>query len=94
MKNLISAYSMPTTNQGSDRYCTQMEEEKMMMEAERHLIEGVTGSRNGRDSNDKMEYTDIETKKKRGRCNRERKGGKSTAWKSNKISYSPSRSCM
>ncbi len=57
----------------------------MTMEAEGYPIKGVAASRNGRDSNDEMKYTDNETKKKGGNSNGGRKGGKSTARKSNKI---------
>jgi hypothetical protein len=71
-----------------------MEEEQMMTEAEGYPIEGVTASRNRRDSNDKMEYTDNETKKKGGTSNKGRKGGKDAARKSNKITSTPSRPGM
>ncbi len=65
-----------------------------MTEAEGYPIEGVTASRNRRDSNDKMEYTDNETKKKGGTSNKGRKGGKDAARKSNKITSTPSRPGM
>jgi hypothetical protein len=92
-ENLISAYSRPTTYQGSNKYHAQMDKEQMTTEAEEHLIKGVTASRNRRGSNDEMEYIDNETKKKGERCNKGR-GGKSAAQKSNKITSTPSRPGM
>ncbi len=63
----------------------------MTTEAAGYPIKGVVASRNSRDSNDKMEHTVNETKKKGGNSNEERKEGKSAAHKSNKITSTPSR---
>ncbi len=51
----------------------------MTMEGEGYPIKGVVASKNGRDSNDEMEHTDNETKKKGGNSNGGRKGGKITS---------------
>ncbi len=66
----------------------------MTMEAEGYPIEGVMASRHSRNSNDEMKYTDNEMKKKGGRSNKGRKGGKSASQKSNEITSTPSRPRM
>jgi hypothetical protein len=63
----------------------------MTAKAEGYPIKGVTTRRNSRDSDDKIEYTDNETKTKGGHSNGGRKGGKSAACKSNKTTSRPCR---
>jgi hypothetical protein len=60
---MLDRQSKQEKTKGSDRYYAQMDKDLMLAEAEGYPIKGVVASRNNRDNNDKMEYTDNEMKK-------------------------------